>query len=56
MHKLKIAFIEKAKKQRAFKDLAADFYQFPLKPRNMQEWINKFSKVSFSINFRIIFE
>jgi hypothetical protein len=55
MRKQKLAFVEKAKKQRASKELAADFYLFHLKTRKMQECINNFSKVNFSINFLIIF-
>jgi len=56
MYKLKVAFIEKAKRKRGFKNLASDFYPFHLKTTKMQEWNNKFSKISLSINFRIIFE
>jgi hypothetical protein len=47
----------KRPKNKELSKAAADFHQFHLKTKKkMEEWFNKFSKVSFSINFRVIFQ
>jgi hypothetical protein len=49
-HKLKLAFIGKAKKPQPFKNLAPDALSVHIRTRRMHGWIQKFSEAGFSVN------